>query len=43
MGTLDDDSFLQAGGNLTFDGPAGNYKVILDLSNQGDYYQEKKH
>jgi len=37
LGTLDDDGFLQGGGDLTFDGSAGNYKVTLDLSNPRAY------
>ena len=37
LGTLDDDGFLQTGGNLTFDGTAGNYHVVLDLSNPRAY------
>lgn len=37
LGTLDDDGFIQAGGNLTFDGSAGNYHLVLDLSNPRAY------
>ena len=37
LGTLDDDGFLQTGGDLTFDGAAGNYHVVLDLSNPREY------
>ena len=37
LGTLDDDGFLQGGGDLTFDGSSGNYHVVLDLSNPRAY------
>ena len=37
LGTVDGDGFLQSGGNLTFDGAAGNYHVVLDLSNPREY------
>lgn len=37
LGTLDSDGYLQGGGDLTFDGTAGNYKVVLDLSNPRKY------
>ena len=37
LGTLDDDGNLQNGGDLTFDGAAGNYHVVLDLSNPRAY------
>ncbi|WP_053991047.1 SusE domain-containing protein [Mangrovimonas sp. TPBH4] len=37
LGSFNDDGFLQAGGDLTFDGPAGNYHVVLDLSNPREY------
>lgn len=37
LGTVDDDGFLQGGGDLTFDGPAGNYHLVLDLSNPRAY------
>lgn len=37
LGTVDSDGYLQNGGNLTFDGPAGNYHVVLDLSNPREY------
>jgi len=37
LGTLDDDGHLQPGGDLTFDGSAGNYHVVLDLSNPRAY------
>jgi hypothetical protein len=37
LGTVDADGFLQNGGDLTFDGAAGNYKVVLDLSNPREY------
>lgn len=40
LGTVDADGYLQSGGDLTFDGPAGNYKVILDLSNPRKYTYE---
>lgn len=40
LGTVDADGYLQSGGDLTFDGPAGNYKVILDLSNPRRYTYE---
>lgn len=40
LGQLDEDGYLQFGGDLTFDGPAGNYKVILDLSNPRMYTYE---
>ncbi len=33
LGTVNADGYLVDGGDLTFDGPAGNYKVVLDLSN----------
>ena len=37
LGTVDADGFLQFGGNLTFGGSAGNYHVVLDLSNPRAY------
>lgn len=37
LGTVDDDGYLQGGGDLTFDGNAGNYHVVLDLSNPREY------
>lgn len=37
LGTVDDDGHLQGGGDLTFDGAAGNYRVVLDLSNPRAY------
>jgi len=37
FGTLDDDGFLQNGGDLTFEGEAGNYHVVLDLSSPRAY------
>ena len=40
LGTVNADGYLVDGGDLTFDGPAGNYKVILDLSNPRRYTYE---
>ncbi len=40
LGTVNADGYLIDGGDLTFDGPAGNYKVILDLSNPRKYTYE---
>ncbi len=37
FGTVDDDGYLQGGGDLTFDSAAGNYHVVLDLSNPREY------
>lgn len=37
LGTIDADGFLQAGGDLTFEGPDGNYHIVLDLSNPRRY------
>lgn len=37
LGTLDDDEILQSGGNLVFDGSAGNYTITLDLTNPRSY------
>ena len=37
LGTIDEDGFLQNGGNITFDGEAANYHVVLDLSNPRRY------
>lgn len=37
LGTVDEDGHLQGGGDLTFDGPAGNYHVVLDLSDPRAY------
>ncbi len=36
-GSFNDDGFLQPGGDFTFDGTAGNYRVVLDLSNPREY------
>lgn len=36
-GSFNDDGFLQPGGDFTFDGTAGNYQVVLDLSNPREY------
>lgn len=36
LGTVDEDGFLQGGGDLTFEG-SGNYHVVLDLSNPREY------
>lgn len=40
LGTVNADGFLVDGGDLTFSGAAGNYKVILDLSNPRRYTSE---
>lgn len=40
LGTVNADGYLVDGGDLTFSGPAGNYKVILDLSNPRKYTYE---
>ena len=40
LGTVNADGYLVEGGDLTFSGPAGNYKVILDLSNPRRYTYE---
>lgn len=40
LGTINADGYLVDGGDLTFSGPAGNYKVILDLSNPRRYTYE---
>lgn len=40
LGTVNADGYLVDGGDLTFAGPAGNYKVILDLSNPRKYTYE---
>ncbi|MQP52680.1 MULTISPECIES: SusE domain-containing protein [unclassified Flavobacterium] len=40
LGTVNADGYLVDGGDLTFDGAAGNYKVILDLSNPRKYTYE---
>lgn len=40
LGTVNADGYLVDGGDLTFNGPAGNYKVILDLSNPRRYTYE---
>jgi hypothetical protein len=40
LGTVNENGFLVDGGDLTFDGPEGNYKVILDLSNPRKYTYE---
>ena len=37
LGTVDDDGFLQGGGDLTFDGAAGKYRVVLNLNNPREY------
>jgi hypothetical protein len=37
LGTVNADGYLVDGGDLNFSGPAGNYKVILDLSNPRKY------
>ncbi len=40
FGTVNADGYLVEGGDLNFSGPAGNYKVILDLSNPRKYTYE---
>jgi hypothetical protein len=40
LGTVNGDGYLVDGGDLTFSGAAGNYKVILDLSNPRRYTYE---
>lgn len=40
LGTVNADGYLVDGGDLTFEGPAGNYKVILDMSNPRKYTYE---
>jgi hypothetical protein len=40
LGTVNADGYLIDGGDLTFSGAAGNYKVILDLSNPRRYTYE---
>jgi starch-binding outer membrane protein SusE/F len=40
LGTINADGYLVDGGDLTFDGAAGNYKVILDLSNPRKFTYE---
>ena len=40
LGTVNADGFLVDGGDLTFSGAAGDYKVILDLSNPRRYTYE---
>jgi len=37
LGTVDSDGYLQNGGDLSFDGSAGNYHLVLDLSNPREY------
>lgn len=37
FGSINDDGYLAPDGDLTFDGPAGNYRVVLDLSNPREY------
>lgn len=37
LGTVDDNGHLQSGGNLSLEGSAGNYHVVLDLSNPRAY------
>ena len=36
-GSSDADGYLTPGGDYTFDGPSGNYHVVLDLSNPREY------
>lgn len=36
-GSFDADGYLTPGGDYTFDGPSGNYHVVLDLSNPREY------
>ncbi len=40
LGTVNADGYLQPGGDLTFAGTEGNYKIILDLSNPRQYTYE---
>jgi starch-binding outer membrane protein SusE/F len=40
LGTVNADGYLVDGGDLTFDGAAGNYKFIIDLSNPRKYTYE---
>jgi len=40
LGTVNADGYLVDGGDLNFAGPAGNYKVVLDLSNPRKYTYE---
>ncbi|PKP18490.1 MAG: DUF5116 domain-containing protein [Bacteroidetes bacterium HGW-Bacteroidetes-23] len=40
LGTVNEDGYLIEGGDLTFNGPDGNYKVILDMSNPRQYTYE---
>ena len=37
FGSYDDNGFLKRDGDYTFDGPSGNYHVVLDLSNPREY------
>jgi len=37
FGSFNDDGYLKPDGDLTFDGAAGNYRVVLDLSNPREY------
>lgn len=37
FGSFNDDGYLKPDGDLTFDGPSGNYRVVLDLSNPRAY------
>lgn len=37
LGTIDEDGFLQQGGDITFEGDAGSYLVVLNLSNPRRY------
>ena len=37
FGSFNDDGYLTRDGDYTFDGPAGNYRVVLDLSNPREY------
>jgi len=36
-GSFNADGYLTPGGDYTFDGPSGNYHVVLDLSNPREY------
>lgn len=37
FGSFDADGYLTRDGDYTFDGPSGNYRVVLDLSNPREY------
>lgn len=37
FGSFNADGFLTRDGDYTFDGPSGNYRVVLDLSNPREY------